>query len=86
MVNPLGLHTRPATLLAKASLDSGCEVTVTCLDSGESAQGNSILSLLSLGAPKGARLRLQVAGPEAAGLLSKLKGLFESGFGEAPHP
>lgn len=84
MSNPLGLHTRPATLVAKATLDSACEVKITCLESGEAAPGNSILSLLTLGAPKGARLRLEVAGPGAGALLSKLKGLFESGFGESP--
>ena len=58
VLNPLGLHTRPATLIAKRALrEVTCSLRITCLESGAEAQGNSIISLLSIGAPQPIRGR-----------------------------
>ena len=82
--NSLGLHTRPATFIAKRVLAEGeeCTVRITDVQSGETAQGNSILAILSLGAAMGTRLLIEVQGASAQKLLEDLAEYFASGFEE----
>ncbi len=82
VTNPLGLHTRPATLIAKTILSSACSVTLECLSTRQTAQGNSIISMLSLGAPQHTRLRVTVEGPSATKILEEIRALFASSFHE----
>ncbi len=54
VVNPEGLHARPADLLVR--LAKQFESTILILKDGESADCKSILSLLTLGAAQGTEL------------------------------
>ena len=74
--NPLGLHARPAALLARAIADSGVPVTV------DGVEGSSVLELMRLGATGGRELTLVASGPSAEATLPRLVALVESGFGE----
>lgn len=80
--NPLGLHARPAALLVRrlAGLDAGLRVTRT--DTGQQADGRSVLGLVTLAAPGGAPLRLTATGPDAAAALDAVAAMIEEGFGE----
>ncbi|MCA2961929.1 MAG: HPr family phosphocarrier protein [Silvanigrellales bacterium] len=85
IVNPLGLHTRPSTLIAKRTRESpDTALVLTCLRTGQQAQGESVIALLSLGAAQGTRLRLNAAGPAAQSLADDIAQLFARGFDESP--
>lgn len=74
--NPLGLHARPAAVLARAIADSGVPVTVDGVD------GSSVLELMRLGATGGRELTLVASGPSAEQTLQRVVALVEGGFGE----
>ena len=44
--NPMGIHARPAALLAQLCVGLNSIVTITC--NGKSANGNDVLQLLAL--------------------------------------
>ena len=85
IVNPLGLHTRPSTLIAKRTRESpDTALVLTCLSTGHRAQGESIIALLSLGAAQGTRLRLDATGAGAQSLAEDIAQLFARGFDDLP--
>lgn len=78
--NPLGIHARPAALIAEAS--AGADVRLTRLPDGPEAAAVSLSRLLMLGARQGDEVRLSAAGADAEVALDRLVALFEEGFGE----
>lgn len=76
----MGLHTRPATAIVKLLQGSTSEVYFTC--GGDKVNAKSILSLLMLAAKKDTTLFVEVDGEDAEATLGRLKGAFESKFGE----
>lgn len=56
------------------------EVRVAC--DGRRVSGRSLLDLMTLGAPCGTRLEIQVEGPDAEAALEALTGLIDRGFDE----
>lgn len=81
IANAAGLHLRAATHLVTVAQSFLSEVF---LHAGEiEANGKSILSVLMLGLPQGARARLQVYGDDETEAHESLCRLFEGGFGEA---
>ncbi len=61
--NPQGLHARPASNLVK--LVSKFESEVSVKKGGETVNGKSIMSLMTLAANCGAVLEVEVKGPDA---------------------
>jgi phosphoenolpyruvate---glycerone phosphotransferase subunit DhaM len=83
IVNPQGLHARPAAVFAKAAADLPVDVTVTNLESGQGpADAESMMELMTLGVRLGHRVRLAAAGPQAQAALDTLAGLIADGLGE----
>ncbi|MDY6421157.1 MAG: HPr family phosphocarrier protein [Succinivibrio dextrinosolvens] len=80
--NPLGIHARPASVFVQAAADFESEITVTNLDSGHIADGKSVMSMLMLSAPKGARIRVEISGRDADKAMEILSALIEGGFDE----
>ncbi|WEK62456.1 MAG: phosphoenolpyruvate--protein phosphotransferase [Candidatus Microbacterium colombiense] len=78
--NPLGIHARPAALIAEASADA--EVRVRRLPDGPEASAASLSRLLVLGARQGDELELTAYGDDADAALERLATLFAEGFGE----
>ncbi|MFJ4224441.1 phosphoenolpyruvate--protein phosphotransferase [Microbacterium sp. NPDC089695] len=78
--NPLGIHARPAALIAEAS--SGAAVRLRRLPDGPEAGGSSLSRLLVLGARQGDEVGLTVSGDDAEAVLARLVALFHDGFGE----
>ncbi|HEY3436723.1 MAG TPA: dihydroxyacetone kinase phosphoryl donor subunit DhaM [Actinotalea sp.] len=74
--NPLGLHARPAALLARAVADSGATVRV------DGANGASVLELMQLGAVGGRDLTVVASGEGAQAALDLVVSMLEGGFGE----
>ena len=60
--NPMGVHARPAALLAQLCV--GLKSAVRIHANGKEAAGNNVLDILSLGAKKGDRLTVTVEGED----------------------
>jgi phosphotransferase system HPr (HPr) family protein len=83
VVNPAGLHARPAALFVEEAKRFACAVRVENLDRpGRTADAKSLLSLLTLGVAKGHTVRLRCEGPDEAEALVALAALVASGLGE----
>jgi phosphocarrier protein HPr len=79
--NEVGLHARPAAIFVQTANKFGSEITVR---HGETtANAKSILSILTLGAGKGAILTLNADGEDAEQALQALADLISRDF-EAP--
>ncbi len=74
VASSVGLHARPAALLASAVNDSGLDVTVA-LDGGEPVDAGSILEVMTLGAGHGDVVTLTADGPDADAVLDSLVAL-----------
>jgi phosphotransferase system HPr (HPr) family protein len=84
IVNPSGLHARPAALFVEGAARFASEITVENVDRGSPAvDAKSILMLLTIGVARGQRIRITAEGPDAGEALDGLRGLVESGLGEA---
>ncbi len=75
VANPHGLHARPANEFVTTANRFDAQVQVS--KDGESVNGKSILSILTLAAGKGTLLEIQTSGPDAAGCLEALCELIE---------
>jgi PTS hybrid protein len=83
IINPQGLHARPAALFAEAAAALPVEVTVTNLSTGQGpVAADSMLELMTIGARDGHLVRLSASGPEAKASLAKLQRLIDDGLGE----
>ena len=80
LLNAMGLHARAAAAFVKALKDLKVEVTVSW--KGQTANGRSVLDLLTLGAPQGSVLELQIQGVDADEALSALTRLVANRFDE----
>jgi PTS hybrid protein len=74
--NPLGLHARPAAVVARAVGELGVDVTV------DGADATSVLQLMSLGTGEGQEILVAARGPGAEAAVALVVGLVEGGFGE----
>lgn len=80
VVNTVGLHARPASLIAQTASRFAADVS---LKHGHyEANGKSIMGLLGLAASHGAEVVIRVAGADEEQALAALEALFASGFGE----
>ncbi len=71
--NPLGLHARPAALIAQACTEYKSEVTIRCDDAV--ASGRNVLQILRLHAIKGSVLEFSVEGPDEEAALERVRQL-----------
>jgi phosphocarrier protein len=80
IVNPLGLHARPAAQLVKLASQYASDVTIG--RDGEAINAKSIMGVMMLAAEQGATVQLAAKGPDAEAAIAALAGLIASGFGE----
>ena len=78
--NELGLHLRAAATFVKLAETFESEITLERGD--ESANGKSIIALVTLAAPKGTPVRVVAEGPDAKDAAETLAKLIENRFGE----
>lgn len=69
--NALGIHARPAALIAQACTDMKSQVTLEA--NGNTAGGANVLQILKLGAVKGTTVKFTVEGPDEEEAVQKLK-------------
>lgn len=79
--NEIGLHARPAAVLARTL--SGIEADVSVVLGDQEADAHSVLALMSLGARKDDRIEVRARGAQAAHALDAVKDLVDRNFGES---
>ena len=82
IIDPLGLHLRPAAKLASLARTVRAEIGVTC--KGSTANGKSILDLASLAAECGTMLDIVAEGLDAEEAAAALTGLIVAGLDGVP--
>lgn len=80
LVNPQGLHMRPADTFVRIANRFSADVQVAKGD--QFVDGKSILSILTLAAEQGSELTVRATGNDADLAVNALVGLIESGFVE----
>jgi phosphocarrier protein HPr len=80
IVNPLGLHARPAAAFVKTAGRFASHVTVRKDDF--EVNGKSIMGMMTLAAECGSTLHLRAEGDDAEALVEELVQLVQRGFGE----
>jgi phosphocarrier protein len=78
--NSLGLHARPAAVIAK--MLQGVKASVSFTYESETINAKSIMSILMLAAGKNSIIRIDIDGEGAEELMNKLSLAFDQGFGE----
>lgn len=76
--NELGLHARPASILAKTAQQFDSEIILAMEE--KQVDCKSILDILTLAAPQGCGLTLHASGEDASQALERLKQLFNNRF------
>ncbi|GAB3553099.1 dihydroxyacetone kinase phosphoryl donor subunit DhaM [Arthrobacter tumbae] len=74
--NKMGLHARPAAVIARALTDLDAEVTINGVD------GKSVMLLMSLALGEGKELHAEATGPDAHKAIEYIGGEVTAGFGE----
>ena len=80
LVNPLGLHARPAAQIATAV--GALEADVAVESGGQRADAASSLELLTLGAGQGCEITVSATGADAERAVATVRELVVAGFGE----
>ncbi|GAA0533599.1 PTS sugar transporter subunit IIA [Saccharopolyspora subtropica] len=80
LANEVGLHARPAALLARSLTGLQANVTITMGD--KEADATSVLGVMGLGARKGDRIVLHANGPDARQAVERILDLAKRKFDE----
>lgn len=80
ILNKLGLHARPAALIAQTAAEFECDIQLTKDDTTINAK--SIMGVLMLVAEYGSELQLTTEGKDEEAAFNAIKALFENKFNE----
>lgn len=81
IVNPLGLHARPAAQFVKLANTFASEIEV--LKDSVPVNGKSIMGVMILAAECGSHITIRAKGSDEAAAVAALVELVSSGFGES---
>lgn len=73
IIDPIGIHARPAALVATTAAKFESTVTFKLVGTEKSANAKSVINLMSLGAKKDAQLEIVVDGPDADKAIEVIK-------------
>ncbi|MFA5161997.1 MAG: HPr family phosphocarrier protein [Elusimicrobiales bacterium] len=80
VVNPLGMHARPAAALVATASQFASEIKIS--RNGDVINGKSVMGVMMLAAECGSALTVSVSGPDENAALSAIRELFARGFDE----
>ena len=80
VINKLGLHARPASLIVQSAMKF--QATITIVKDEYKIDAKSIMGLLMLAAGNGTELLFLADGTDEQEAISKMEEIFNSGFGE----
>jgi len=78
--NKLGIHARPAALLVRTA--SRFRSDIWLVKNGQTVNGKSIMSVMSLAAEPGSQIIIRASGEDEREAVEKLVSLFENKFEE----
>ncbi|MGH7810033.1 MAG: HPr family phosphocarrier protein [Candidatus Binatia bacterium] len=78
--NKLGLHARAAALMVQTVNKFAAQVTVS--KDGQTADGRSIMGVLTLAATQGSKIQVEASGEDAERAIKAIEKLVESRFNE----
>jgi phosphocarrier protein len=81
IVNPLGLHARPAAQIVRTASDFTADVRLE--KDGMEVNGKSIMGVMMLAAECGSTIRIRATGSDEEAALEALCRLVADGFGES---
>ncbi len=83
VVNPTGLHARPAAEFTKVAGQYQAELSIKRLtDNPKEGNAKSVISIMSMALTKGTNIEITGNGTDEAAAVDALVALVESGFGE----
>lgn len=83
ILDPHGMHARPAARLASAVGEFTAHVTLTNLDTGDGpAPADQMIALMTLNLARGHRVAVDATGPDADSAVARVLELAQTGFGE----
>lgn len=80
IINPMGMHMRPANLFIKEITPFQSDVTI--LFNGKAINGKSIMNLMAACMKQGSEIEIQCTGPDEAEALKAAIAFVEAGLGE----
>ena len=80
IVNTLGIHARPATLIAQTAQRFESDIIVE--KDGLEVNAKSVMGVMMLVAAKGTQIKIRADGPDEREAVDALVKLVEDGFGE----
>ncbi len=81
IVNPLGLHARPAAQIVRAASEFAADVRLE--KDGMEVNGKSIMGVMMLAAECGSTIRVRATGADADAAIDAICRLVSDGFGES---
>ena len=79
IINPLGIHARPAALLVQAAAQYTANIYFSKGDVDQ-VNGKSIMGVMMLAAEQGAQITVKAEGEDAAAAVEELVALLQSNF------
>ena len=77
VVDPLGIHARPAGMLAKAAkMYAETEITITC--NGKTAKASQLMKVMGLGVKQGHTVTVTAEGIHEEAAIAAMDGFFTS--------
>jgi phosphocarrier protein HPr len=80
ITNKLGLHARAAALLVQTVNKFSAQVSLS--KDGQTADGRSIMGVLTLAATQGSKIQVEASGDDAERAVKAIERLFDSRFNE----
>jgi len=81
IVNPLGLHARPAAMVVKLAATFNSQVEI--VRDGVAVNAKSIMGVMMLSAEYGASVTIRANGADEDSAVAAIADLFATGFGES---
>ncbi|HEX6088625.1 MAG TPA: HPr family phosphocarrier protein [Gemmatimonadales bacterium] len=81
IVNPLGLHARPAAQIVRTASDFASDIRLE--KDGMEVNGKSIMGVMMLAAECGSTIRIRTSGTDEDAALDAICRLVADGFGES---
>ena len=80
VVNPAGLHLRPAGVLSQTAMKFKCDVFIECGE--KKVVAKSVLNVMAAGIKSGTEINLVCDGEDEAAAMETISKAIESGLGE----
>jgi phosphocarrier protein HPr len=82
ITNRLGMHARPAMLLAETAQGFKSDISIRRTDQKKSVDAKSIMQLMMLAATEGTELEIVATGPDEEASVQRLANIVQTGFDE----